>query len=165
VAYLRGQGYHPPPRAADIATGLATMLGSLVAPVPICMASALVVLAAGPEAGAREDRRWSAHAVAAGFAAIALGGALAAALPALLPLALLVAIAGLGLVGGLGQALGEVVRGPLRLGPLFAFIVASSRLSLLGLGPLFWALVIGTTVSITLEPVELRALLDTGAAE
>ena len=164
VAYLRGQGYRPPPRAADIATGLGMMLGALVAPVPLCMGSLVVPLAAGPEAGEPQVRHWSVYAVAAGFALIALGGALAAALPAILPLALLVAVAGLALLGGLGQALGEVVRGPLRLGPLFAFIIASSKLALLGLGPLFWALVIGTAVSLALEPAELRALRATGAA-
>ena len=158
AAYVRGQGYLPPARALDIATGLGTMLGALVAPAPLSMGTLVAPLVAGPEAGERAVRHWAAYAAAAGFALIALGGALAADLPAILPLALLLGIAGLALVGGLGQALGELVRGPLRLGPLFAFAVASSKLSLLGLGAPFWALVIGTMVSLLLEPGELRAL-------
>jgi benzoate membrane transport protein len=160
VAYLRGQGYRPPPRAVDVATGAGMLLTALVAPAPICMASALVPLAAGPEAGERAVRHWSGYATAAGFALLALGGALAAALP----LGLLLAVAGLAMVGGLAQALGEVVRGPLRLGPLFAFVIASSKLALLGLGPLFWALVLGTAVSLLLEPAELRTLRAAGSS-
>ena len=55
-------------------------------------------------------------------------------------------------------------RGPLRLGPLFAVAVASSELSLLGLGPLFWALVVGTGVSLLLEADALRQLREAGPA-
>jgi predicted benzoate:H+ symporter BenE len=80
----------------------------------------------------------------------------------------LLALAGLALVGVLAQALGEMVRGPLLLGPLFAFVAASSQLTLFGLGPLFWALVIGTGVSLVLEAEalhELRATAEVGAGE
>ncbi|HEV2128527.1 MAG TPA: hypothetical protein VGR22_07915, partial [Thermomicrobiales bacterium] len=58
----------------------------------------------------------------------------------------------------LSSALTEMVNGPLRLGPLFAFVVASSELSLGGLGSAFWALVIGMTVTLVLEPNEWRAV-------
>ena len=157
AAYLRGQGYRPPARAIDVATGAGMMLGAFLGPVPLCMGSAVVPLVAGPEAGERDARHWAVYASAAGFALVALAASVAAELPAILPLALLLAVAGLALVGGLGQALGDLTRGPLRLGPLFAFAIASSKLSLLGLGPLFWALVAGTAISLLLEPEELRA--------
>ena len=156
--YLRGQGYRPPTRAIDIVTGVGTMLGSFLGLVPLCMGAAVVPLVAGPEAGAPQVRHWSVYAAAGGFALVALAASLAAALPALLPLALLLAVAGLALVDSLGQALSELARGPLRLGPLFAFVIASSKLSLLGLGPLFWALAAGTVISLLLEPEDLRAM-------
>ena len=158
VAYLRGQGYCPPARVIDVATGLGTMLAAFVGPAPICMGSALVPLAAGPEAGERDVRHWSVYATAAGFALVALGASIAAGLPSVLPLTLLLAVAGLALVGALGQAIGELARGPLRLGPLFAFAIASSKLTLLGLGPLFWALVGGTVIAYLLEREEMRAV-------
>ncbi len=44
------------------------------------------------------------------------------------------------------------------LGPRFAFVVASSALSLLNLGPLFRALVISTGISLLLEGDALRQL-------
>jgi benzoate membrane transport protein len=81
----------------------------------------------------------------------------AADLPALLPLPLLLAVAGLALLGVLSQALEQIVKGPLRLGPLVAFAVASSTLSLFGLGAAFWALVFGTLTSLLVEGDALRA--------
>ena len=53
--------------------------------------------------------------------------------------------------GVLGQALTGVTRGGQRLGPLVAFVVASSSLSLFGLGATFWAIVFGTVIARVLE--------------
>jgi benzoate membrane transport protein len=168
TVYLRSQGYRPPSRIIDVASGLGSMLGAALGPVPICLVSLLTPLTAGPEVGEREVRHWSVYAVGVVLIVIALGAGIAAQLPSLLPLPLLLAIAGLGLVGVLAEALGEMVRGPLRAGPLFAFVAASSQLTLFGLGPLFWALIIGTAISLVLEPgalQELRATAETGATE
>jgi benzoate membrane transport protein len=158
TVYLRSQGYRPPSRVIDVATGLGSMLGSALGPAPICLVSLLTPLTAGPEAGEREVRHWSVYAVGVVLLVIALGAGIAAQLPSLLPLPLLLAIAGLGLVGVLAEALGEMMRGPLLVGPLFAFVAASSHLTLVGLGPLFWALVIGTAISLVLEAGALREL-------
>jgi len=45
----------------------------------------------------------------------------------------------------------EIARGPLVLGPAFAFAIALSDITLFGLGPFFWSLVLGTTVSLLIE--------------
>jgi benzoate membrane transport protein len=82
----------------------------------------------------------------------------AADLAVLVPPVLLLALAGLALVGALVGALKEVVRGPLVLGPIFAFTIALSDISLLSLGPFFWALVLGTAVSLMLERDEWKQL-------
>jgi benzoate membrane transport protein len=120
------------------------------------MGALVTPLTAGPEAGERSVRPWAAYAGAAGFLLIALGAGVAADLPTLLPLPLLLAVAGLALLGVLSQALEHVIRGPLRLGPLVAFAVASSTLSLFGLGAAFWALVFGTFTSVLVEGDGLR---------
>jgi benzoate membrane transport protein len=96
-------------------------------------------------------RPWAVYASALSFLLIAIGAAVAADLPAILPLPLLLAVAGLALLGVLGQALGEMTMGPLRLGPIVAFAVTSSTLSLWGLGAAFWAIVFGTLTSRLLE--------------
>ena len=41
--------------------------------------------------------------------------------------------------------------GTLTLGPLFAFAIALSDMTLFGLGPFFWSLVVGTAISLLLE--------------
>lgn len=151
VTYLRSAGWHPPVRAIEVATGVGSVVGSFFGPVPVCMGALRVPLTAGPEAGERSVRVWAVHASAAGLIAIGLLGGVAAGIPTALPLALLLAVAGLALVGVLGQALDEITRGPLRLGPLLAFAVTGSHLSLGGLGAPFWALVLGTLVVRLLE--------------
>jgi benzoate membrane transport protein len=133
------------------------MVASLFGPSPICMGAIVTPLTAGPEAGERAVRPWAVYASALGFLFVALAAGVAADLPALLPLPLLLAIAGLALLGVLSQALTQVVTGPLRLGPVVAFAVTSSSLSLFGLGPAFWALVLGTVASVVVEPVAVRA--------
>lgn len=164
TVYLRSQGYRPPPRVIDVATGLGSVLGAALGPAPICLVSFLTPLTAGPEAGERGVRHWSVYAIGVVAILIALGAGIAAHLPALLPLPLLLAIAGFGLVGVLAEALGEMVRGPLLIGPLFAFVAASSQLTLFGLGPLFWALIVGTCVSLLLEAGALQAMRAAAAA-
>lgn len=157
VGYLRSEAYAPPARAIEVTTGVATIVASVFGPCPVCMGALVTPLTAGPEAGERSVRPWAAYAVAAGFLLIAVGAGVAAELPTLLPLPLLLAVAGLALLGVLSQALEQVVKGPLRLGPLVAFAVASSTLSLFGLGAAFWALVFGTLTSLLVEGDGLRA--------
>jgi benzoate membrane transport protein len=57
----------------------------------------------------------------------------------------------LALVGALVGALKEITRGPLVLGPIFAFVIALSDMTLVGLGPFFWSLVLGAVISLLLE--------------
>lgn len=151
TVYLEHEQYLPPRRLIDIATGLTTVVGSFLGTVPITMASLLTPLTAGPDAGDHRLRHWSVYASGAGFVVIALLAGIAAAWSTAVPASLLLALAGLALLGVLGQALREITRGPLYLGPLLAFAITSSELSLLGLGDVFWALVIGTGVSVLLE--------------
>ena len=75
------------------------------------MGALVTPLTAGPEAGERSVRPWAAYASAAGFLLIALGAGVAADLPSLLPLPLLLAVAGLALLGVLSQALEQVMTG------------------------------------------------------
>ena len=158
VVYLRSQNYDPPARTIDIASGIGTMLSAFVAPVPVNMGHFVTPLTAGPEAGAHHQRHWSVFITSGGLLLVALTASLVGALPSAIPLALLFAVAGLALISVLNNALTEMVKGPLRLGPLFAFVVASSELSLGGFGSAFWALVFGMAVTLVLEQDEWRAV-------
>jgi len=151
VIYLRSQGFRPPERLLNVVSGIGTTLGSLLGPVAVSLALPPVLLTAGPEAGPHSIRYRSVFLPVAAGLLIALLAGTAAELAVLVPATLLLAMAGLALVGALVGALKEIARGPLVLGPVFAFAIALSDMTLLGLGPFFWSLVLGTTISLLIE--------------
>lgn len=157
VIYLRSQGYHPPERLIDGVGGISTGLGSLLGPTAVSLALPLVALAAAPEAGELPVRHRAVYFGAGAVILIALLAGVAAMIPAIIPLPLLLALAGLALEPVLAGALQAVTKGPLRLGPLFAFAVALSKISFFGFGPLFWLLVLGMVISLLLERKEMGA--------
>ena len=151
LVYLRTQGFAPPERVIDLVSGAGTMVGSALGPNALSLALPLVPLVAGPGAGEPGLRYRNVYIPATALLLISLGAGSAAAWAVLVPPLLLLAVAGLALLGVLGTALQAIARGPLLLGPMFAFAIALSKMSLLGLGPFFWSLVIGTLVTLLLE--------------
>jgi benzoate membrane transport protein len=151
VIYLRSQGFRPPERLINLVSGVGTVVGSLFGPIAMSLALPPLLLAAGPGAGERSLRYRAVYLPAATGLLIALFAGTAAALSVLVPPVLLLAMAGLALIPAVVSALREITAGPLILGPLFAFAIALSELSLFGLGPFFWSLVMGTAVSLLLE--------------
>lgn len=167
VIYLREQGYDPPEKAINIASGGATIVGSFFGPLAMAVPTPVLPIIGGPDAGPLEHRYRAAVASSFSWILIALGAATAAPLAMFLPQALIVSIAGLALISVLMSALKDVVSGPLRLGPVVAFAVVLSDISLLGLGPFFWALVLGAGFSLLLESegwAQLREVSDEATA-
>ena len=134
------------------------MAGSFLGPNAMSLALPLVPLTAGPGAGEPSVRYRSVYVPAVALLLIALLAGTAAGVAVLVPPLMLLALAGLALVGVLGTALQGITRGPLVLGPMFAFAIALSKMSLLGLGPFFWSLVLGTGVTLLLERDEWNRL-------
>ena len=151
LIYMRTQGFAPPERVINIVSGAGTMVGSLLGPVAVSLALPPVLLTAGPEAGPQEIRYRSTFLPALAGLTIAVFASTAVDLADLVPPTLLLAMAGLALLGALIGALKEITQGPLILGPIFAFAVALSNMTLFGLGPFFWALVLGVGISLLLE--------------
>lgn len=167
VVYLRSQGFAPPERLLNVVSGVGTLAGSLLGPVAVSLALPPVLLTAGPEAGDREIRYRSVFVPVVAGLAIALFAGAATDLAILVPSVLLLTMAGLALVPALTVALRAITAGPLILGPLFAFAIALSDISVLGLGPFFWSLVVGTLVSLLFEREgwrQVRALADSPSA-
>jgi benzoate membrane transport protein len=158
LVFIRSQGYQPPERVIDLLSGLGTILGSLLGPTAVSLSLPANSLVAGPEAGQRPFRYYSVILAAAGGIIIALLARFAAVVPKIFPESLLLTLAGLAVVGVLVNALQRVTEGPLILGPVFAFAVASSQIAWLGFGPFFWALVIGVLVSLLLERDKMKGL-------
>ena len=151
VIYLRSQGYRPPERVLNVVSGAGTLLGSLFGPITVSLALPPLLVTAGPTAGDRAIRYRSVYLPVVGGLLIAVFAATAADLAVLVPPVLLLTMAGLALVPALAVALREISAGPLVLGPLFAFAIALSNMTVFGLGPFFWSLVLGTAVSLLLE--------------
>ena len=158
IVFLRSQGYDPPERTVFLVSGAGTLLGSLLGPMGVSLSLPATALCAGPDAGEHHIRHRSVYIVASGALLIALFAGLATELAIIVPEALLAAGVGLAIIGVLSGALQQVTQGPLLLGPLFAFAVALSDISLLGLGPYFWALTFGLLVSLLLERDAWKAL-------
>jgi benzoate membrane transport protein len=158
VIFMRSQGFDPPERLVNVVSGVGTMAGSLFGPVAVSLALPPVLLTAGPGAGERSLRYRSTFPPFVAALGIALFASTAADLAFLVPSVLLLSMAGLALLGALTAAVKEIAAGPLTLGPLFAFAVALSDMTVLGLGAVFWSLVIGTGVSLLVEREGLAAL-------
>ena len=158
VIYLGSQGYEAPERLINVISGAGSVVGSFFGAIAISLSLPPVLLTAGPGAGDRSIRYRSVYIPVAAGLLIAIFASTAADLSMLVPSVLLLTIAGLALVPALAIALREITAGPLVLGPLFAFAIALSHMSVLRLGPFFWSLVVGTLVSFVFEREGWRQL-------
>lgn len=151
LIFLRGEQYRPPDRLLNYVSGVGTMAASLLGPVGLSLSLPATAMVAGPDAGPQRQRFRAVVMASSIFVALTPLAVFAAGAASILPLELLVAIAGLAVIGVLAMALKRITSGPLTLGPLVAFAVALSDLSMLGFGPYFWSLVFGVGVAWALE--------------
>lgn len=164
LIFLRGEQYRPPARLLDYVSGLGTMAASFLGPAGLSLSLPATAMVAGSDAGPHRSRHRAVVLAYAIFLALTPLAVFAAGAAGVLPLALLVAIAGLAVIGVLAMALKRISSGPLTVGPLVAFAVAVSDLSMLGLGPYFWSLVFGVGVSWALERDGIEELRRQGLA-
>ncbi|MFO0206202.1 MAG: benzoate/H(+) symporter BenE family transporter, partial [Betaproteobacteria bacterium] len=111
VATLRAHGYAPPLSPVIATTGAATVLLAPFGGFAFNLAAITAAICMGPEAHADPQRRYTA-AVAAGVFYLLLGlfGALVTAVFLALPRELVLAIAGLALLGTIGNGLLAALR-------------------------------------------------------
>lgn len=160
LLFLRSQDYHPPESVINAVSGIGTILGSLLGPTGVSLGLPATSVVAGAEAGDHSIRHRSVYVAAVAGLLIGVMAGVATEIATIIPRALLLAFAGLAVVDVLASALPRITEGPLILGPLFTFAIALSDISLLGFGPFFWALVIGTGISLLLERNGLKRLHD-----
>lgn len=147
VAVIRASGYDSVPISPIIGwTGATTVLLAPFGAFAINLAAITAAICMGREAHEDPDKRYVA-AIAAGFFYLLIGlfGATVTAVFAAFPQELVLAIAGLALLGTIGNglftALGEERD---REPALITFLVTASGVSLLGIGSAFWGLIAGT---------------------
>jgi len=145
VAVMRASGYSVP---ISPTIGWIGVTNAVLAPFgafALNLAAITAAISMGREAHEDPERRYVA-AMAAGvfYVLIGLLGASVAALFTAFPKELIVAIAGLALLGTIGNSMAQALREESgREAALVTFLVTASGISLMGIGSAFWGLVAG----------------------
>lgn len=145
VAVLRAAGYKPDSSPLITWTGGATLLLAPLGGYALNMAAISAAVCMGPDAHANPHRRYTAG-VAAGVFYLAMGifGATVTGVFNALPNALVMALAGIALLGTLGGGLaGAFEKSEQRDAAIVTFLLTGSGITLLGIGGAFWGLIAG----------------------
>jgi len=153
VAILHNAGYTPP--LSPIISGIG-LINTLLAPFgsySICLASLTAAICTSPEAGADPKERYKST-VFAGICwlFIAIFGATVVSLFLAFPKELMLALAGLALLGTMSSSLKHALEQESeREAALITFLVSASDISFFGIGAAFWGLFVGIMVSLILN--------------
>jgi benzoate membrane transport protein len=145
VAAQRASGYDIPISPVVGATGLASLVLAPFGGYALNLAAITAAICMGKEAHSDTSRRYTAS-VAAGLLYIALGlaGGTIVSLMAAFPQALVLAVAGLALLGTMASGLAVAVKDEQhREAALLTFLVTLSGVTLMGVGSAFWGVVVG----------------------
>lgn len=162
VAVIRSAGYQLPVSKIITLTGVATLLLAPFGAFSLNLAAITAAICMGPEAHEDPDRRYMAGVVnGLIYCVIGLFGAAVTAVLAAFPRELVVALAGLALLGSIGSGVVAAVRDEAqREAALITFLVTLSGLSLAGIGSAFWGLVAGA-LALFVQQWRPRARRDT----
>ncbi|UTA54488.1 benzoate/H(+) symporter BenE family transporter [Lysobacter soli] len=152
VAAIRAAGYPIPISPVIGWTGVANVLLAPFGAFALNLAAITAAICMGREAHEDPARRYVAS-IAAGvfYIVVGLSGATVVALFAAFPKELIVAIAGIALLGTLGSSLAAALREESeREAALVTFLVTASGLSLWGIGSAFWGIVAGVITMVAL---------------
>jgi benzoate membrane transport protein len=145
VAAQRAAGYNTPVSPAVTATGATSLLLAPFGGYSIALAAITAAIGMGREAHEDPNKRWVA-AVAAGvfYIAVGLAGGAVVGLLQALPRELVLAVAGLALVGTIAGALAVAMKDEAQRDAAFlTFVVTLSGVTLAGIGAAFWGVVAG----------------------
>jgi benzoate membrane transport protein len=151
VAAQRAAGYDTPVSAPIATTGLASLLLAPFGAYALNLAAITAAICMGREAHEDPQQRWKASASAGVFyIATGLMGGTVVALIAAFPKELVLALAGLALLGTIGNALATAMKEESqREAALLTFVVTASGVTLWGVGAAFWGVVAGCLVLMT----------------
>ena len=154
VAVLRASGYQAP---VSPVIGWIGVVNAVLAPFgafALNLAAITAAICMTPEAHEDPARRYTAAVAAGGFyLLVGVFGATVAALFAAFPKELIACVAGIALLGTIGNSLSSALAVERdREAALVTFLVTASGLSLGGIGPAFWGLVAGGVCLLVLRP-------------
>ncbi len=143
-----------PARRMLAATGAATAVTAPFGGYALNLAALTAALMAGPDSHPDPTRRWVAP-IAGGvtYVLLGLGAGAATALVAAAPPILIIAVAGLALLGAFTTGIVSAFEAPeTRLTAAVTLIVVASGVVVLGIGSAFWGLVVGALVMLVTRP-------------
>jgi benzoate membrane transport protein len=152
VAAIRAAGYQIPISRIITMTGVATLLLAPFGAFALNLSAITAAICMGEEAHADKARRYTA-AVACGLIYIAIGlvGAAVTGLLLAFPKELVLAIAGLALLGSIGGGLHAALKDDThREAALITFLVTLSGVVIAGVGSAFWGVVAGA-IALTVQ--------------
>lgn len=153
IAVSRASGYEPPVSSTIGWIGTTNILLAPFGAYSLCMAAITAAICSGREAHPDLSKRYVA-AVFAGIFYLFTGvfGATVVALFAAFPKELVMAVAGLALLGTIGNSLAAALREDRdREAALITFLVTASGVSIGGIGSAFWGLIAGG-IALLLRP-------------
>lgn len=153
VAVIRASGYTVPISPLIGWTGAATLILAPFGAFALNLAAITAAICMGREAHENPDRRYAAAVAAGGFyLLIGLFGATVGAVFAAFPQELVLAIAGLALLGTIGNGLATALIYEKEREPaLITFLVTASGIALFGIGSAFWGLIAGGLAMVVLQ--------------
>lgn len=150
IAVMQTAGFKPPLSPIITTTGITTLLLAPFGGFAFNLAAITAAICMGEDADRDRKTRYLA-AVSAGvfYLLAALFGATIVALFSISPKALVLPLAGLALLGTLGNSLAQALENPThREAALITFLITSSGMVFLGIGAAFWGLVAGMLVQV-----------------
>jgi benzoate membrane transport protein len=145
-AVMTNYGYELQPAPPLVASGVLSGVGALFGGHAINLAAITAAIMASPEAAADKSKRWIAT-VTAGllYLVLGFGAGVATALVSASPPILIVAVAGLAVLGALITSVTTALDDTRhRVTAIATFLVTASEISILGIGSAFWGLLVGT---------------------
>jgi benzoate membrane transport protein len=152
VAVIRASGYNPPISPLITWTGFSSLVLAPFGAFAVNLAAITAAITMGRDAHEDPDKRYMA-AVAAGvfYLIVGLLGATVAGLFAMVPAEMILALAGLALLGTIGSGLATALRDERHREPaLVTFLVTASGLTLFGIGAAFWGIIAGVIATAVL---------------
>ena len=146
VAVIRASGYNLPISKIITLTGVATLLLAPFGAFALNLSAITAALCMGPEAHQDRDKRYTAAATCGAlYVVIGIFGAVITGLLTAFPKELVVAIAGLALLGTIGSGLSAALHEERhREAALITFLVTLSGVVIAGIGSAFWGVVAGS---------------------
>jgi benzoate membrane transport protein len=157
VAAIRSAGYHMPISKLITMTGLATLVLAPFGAFALNLSAITAAICMGEEAHPDKAKRYTAAVVCGAlYIAIGLVGAAVTGLLLAFPSALVLAIAGLALLGTIGGGLHTALKDEAhREAALITFLVTLSGVVVAGIGSAFWGVVAGA-LALGVQQLGLR---------